>query len=142
MTDHGRHIVVFTSFDRTVTLTTQALRDAGFTSLRGIDVRSVIRESGQELRQYSLITALHPSLMYRALQHDLDVGTDFLVRLAVYELADGETVVSTEEPLAMEMASRAWRGEHPQLAALAASLAEAVGDALATITRKGAGLAA
>lgn len=134
MDDYGRHIVTSMPFDRALTVAVEALEKAGFRSIQRLDVTAAIRETlDREVRQYGIITALHPALAFRALRADLDVGAALMVRLAVYELGDGETVVAAEEPLEAPLSSRAWREEQPELVAVATALGDALGRVLAFI---------
>jgi hypothetical protein len=55
--------------------------------------------------------------------------------VALYELADGETVVSTADPVAAIADDREWQVERPDLAAIGVALESRVAAALERIRR-------
>jgi uncharacterized protein (DUF302 family) len=136
MDDYGRHLVVELPYDRTVAATVRALHQRGFTHLTTIDVREVMRRTlNQDFRHYVLLQACHPNLTLRALRADLDVGVLLVATVAVYELADGETVVTVGDPLATIGVTRGWKEEHPDLFEIASELDTELAGALRTIAR-------
>jgi uncharacterized protein (DUF302 family) len=120
MTDYGRRIVVDLDFDSALGETARALRDEGLQTIARIDVRDQFRRDlGHDFRQYSVIEAWSSRLAMAALAHDLDAGAILPTRLAIYELADGETAIVAAEPLASMMTDRVWQHQSPELAMLA-----------------------
>jgi uncharacterized protein (DUF302 family) len=120
MSDYGRRLVIDTDFESTVGAVCRAIRDEGLQVLARTDIREHFwRHLSRDFRQYALIEAWSPDSAFDALQHDLDVSTVFPTRFAVYELADGETVVAATAPMAPVADELAWREQAPALAAVA-----------------------
>ena len=120
MSDYGRRIVVDSAFDVVVRTLSGAIQAEGLKSLANIDVRDQFgRELGHDFRRYVLIPAWSPEIAMDALRHDLNVGTVLATTFAVYELADGETVVVANPTFASVAYEFEWRERFPTLAALA-----------------------
>jgi uncharacterized protein (DUF302 family) len=120
MTDYRRRIVIDMPFDAALVEMTQAIRDEGLETIARVDVRDHVRRSlGHDFRRYFLIEAWSPALAFAAFQRTLDIGTALPAAFVVYELADGETAVVAQEPLASLDADGAWRRDAPALAAIA-----------------------
>ena len=120
MDDYGRRIVLDLGFEATVDSLGQALRAEGLRALARIDVRDHFgRELGHYFRHYVLIEAWSPDLALDALRRDLGAGTSLITSFALYELADGETAVVAQRPLASVAEDYGWRREAPALAAIA-----------------------
>jgi len=77
------------------------------------------RYLGRDLRRYVLFEAWSPDLAFEAIHLDLEAGTTFPTRFAIYELADGETVVTATEPMAPLADEPGWRESAPAVARLA-----------------------
>jgi uncharacterized protein (DUF302 family) len=120
MTDYGRRIVVDLDFDSALGETARALREEGLQTIARIDIRDHFRRDlAHDFRQYYVIEAWSSRLAMAALAHDLDAGAILPTRLAIYELADGETAIVAAEPLASMMTDFEWSRQSPELAMLA-----------------------
>jgi uncharacterized protein (DUF302 family) len=120
MIEHGRRIVVDLDFETALGEAARALRDEGLQTIARIDVRDHFRRDlARDFRQYSVIDAWSPRLAIAALARDLDAGAILPTRLALYELADGETAIVAAEPLASTMSEPEWQRHSPELAMLA-----------------------
>jgi uncharacterized protein (DUF302 family) len=120
MTDFGRRIVVDLDFETALGETARALRDEGLQTIARIDIRDHFRRDvAHDFRRYYVIDAWSPRLAFAALVHDLDSGIILPTRLAIYELADGETSIVAAEPLASMMSAPEWQRQSPELAMLA-----------------------
>jgi uncharacterized protein (DUF302 family) len=120
MTDYARRIVVDLDFETTLGETARALRDEGLRAIARVDIRDHFRrELARDFRQYYVLDAWSPELAIAALAHDLDAGAVLPSRLALYELADGETAVVASEPLTPILTDAEWQRHSPELAILA-----------------------
>jgi uncharacterized protein (DUF302 family) len=136
MSDYGRRLVIDRPFARTVWLVIEAFVAEGFL-LKPTDVARMVKgTTGHELRRYILIEGTHPSLTWMALKLDLDVGVLLPFHIAIYELGDGETVVTVGNPLEAITAFASCRKENPELTAVAETIEDRVGRALATLAHE------
>ena len=120
MDDYSRRIVIDSGFDAVLGEASQAIREEGLQIIARIDVRDHFqRELRHDFRQYFLLEAWSPELAFEALRGNLEAGTIFHTTFAIYELADGETVVAATEPLFPLAADPEWRRDAPTLAAVA-----------------------
>jgi uncharacterized protein (DUF302 family) len=134
MDDYNRRIVVDLPFAAAVSEANRAIREEGLQPIARIDIRETFwRDLGRNFRQYVLIEAWSPELAFDALQSDLSVGTVLPTVFAVYELADGETVVAAKGPFAA--ASPTWRSDAPGLAAIADRECARIGRVLGRVDR-------
>jgi uncharacterized protein (DUF302 family) len=125
MSDYGRRIVVDLEFETAVVETSRLIRQEGLKIIARIDVRDhFLRDLSHDFRRYLLIDAWSSTLAVEALRHDLDVGPILPLTFAIYELADGESVIVAKEPLAPYTSNAAWRRDFPELAAMADQEAE------------------
>ena len=117
MNDYGRRIVLDSDFDEVVNSVNLALLHEGLDVLVRLDVGNHFSdELGREFRRYVLIEAWSPELAFEALKRDLDAGVMLPTTFVIYELADGETVVVTREPLWPMSGDTTWREDEPSLA--------------------------
>ena len=115
---HGRHIVLDTDFDQVVVDILKAFQDEGLEVISRVDVREHFKRTlGREFRRHLVFDVWAPDLAMNAIRQDLEIGTFIMTRFVIYELADGETVVSTTEGLSRLVESG--RIQPPGLAALA-----------------------
>jgi uncharacterized protein (DUF302 family) len=143
MTDYGRRIVVDLDFEATLGETARALRDEGLHPIARIDIRDHFRRDlARDFRQYYVIDAWSPELAIAALAHDLDAGAVLPTRLAIYELADGETAVVAAEPLAPIMTDAEWQRQSPELAMLARAESARIARVLERLQHAGSAMAA
>ena len=135
MSDYGRRVVVDLEFETAVAETSRLIRQEGLKIIARVDVRDHFRrDRSHDFRRYLLIDAWSSALALDALRHDLDVGPILPVTFAIYELADGESVVVAKEPLAPNASDATWRRDFPELAAVADEEAERVARVLAGLT--------
>jgi len=120
MTNYGRRLVIDANFRTTVGAVRRAIRDEGLQIVGRKDLRVHFwKYLSRGLRHYVLFEAWSPDLAFEAIHLDLEAGTTFPTRFAIYELADGETVVTATEPMAPLADEPGWRESAPALARLA-----------------------
>ena len=93
-----------TSFEEAVEKTREELTKEGFGVLTEIDVQDAFRKKlGVEFDKYLILGACNPSLAYKALQAEQEIGLLLPCNVIVYE-KEGETHVSAMKPkVAMSM---------------------------------------
>jgi uncharacterized protein (DUF302 family) len=98
MTDQERRVVVDLPFEAALGETARAIEAEGMQVVSRIDVRDRFKLSvRREFRQYELVEAWDPREAFETLQADLDAGPTLPLHFSVYELADGETAVTTDD---------------------------------------------
>ena len=101
MSNIGFEVRLNLSYDEAVQRATAALKEEGFGVLTTIDVKETLKQKlNVDFRRYVILGACNPSLSYRALNADLDVGLLLPCNVIVYEQDPG-TVVSIVDPLVM-----------------------------------------
>jgi len=134
--DHGRRFVVDLGFEAALGEANRAIREAGLFVLARFDVRDhFMRDARHLFRQYEILEVWSPDLAFEALSHHLDAGILLPTRIALYELADGETMMLASEPLAPMAAQPQWRAAFPALAAIADRESERIARVLAHVQR-------
>jgi uncharacterized protein (DUF302 family) len=119
MNDYGRRIVIDLGFETALSETSRAIREEGLQMLARIDVRDRFwRDLAHDFRRYYLLEAWSPELALEALRNNLEVGTILSTTFAIYELADGETVVVAKESFSQIAADPDWRRDAPAVAAV------------------------
>lgn len=99
---YGFRISLGLNYDQAVLLAVEALKAEGFGVLTEIDVQATLKKKlGVDFRRYIILGACNPPLAHRALTHELEVGLLLPCNVIVYEQADGSSVVSIVDPLAM-----------------------------------------
>jgi uncharacterized protein (DUF302 family) len=97
MLDDGRRVVIDLPFDEAVAETTRAIEAEGLEVIGRLDVRDHFHiELLHDFRRYLLLDAWAPLAAFEALRRDLDAGATLPLRVAIYELADGETAVTVD----------------------------------------------
>ena len=115
-----RRVVVDMSFERALEETIRALRLEGLEVVSRFNVRQFLEGTlHHDFRQYVLLDAAPAQSMLDALREDLSAGPIVPTRIAVFELADGETAVVVAEPFGGMCSDPQSRRASPQLAALA-----------------------
>jgi uncharacterized protein (DUF302 family) len=137
--DYGRRIVLDLPFDRAAALAAGALSDAGFHIVARVNVREELKRTlNHDFRRYLLFVVCSPEAALNVLMRDLAAGTALTVTIAVYELADGETVVTAAEPFEALINDAAWCRAHPELAAVAVGETQRLARALEDLSRRDA----
>jgi uncharacterized protein (DUF302 family) len=116
----------------------EAFTHEGFL-LKSLDVSQMVRGmAGRDLRRYVLLQAIHPDLTWQTLRLDPDAGVVVPCHIAVYELGDGQTVVTTGDPMSPSSWFGAWRTGNPGLAAIAEGFEGRIASALGAVSHTGA----
>jgi uncharacterized protein (DUF302 family) len=137
--DYGRRIVLDMPFDRGAALVADVLHQGGFHVVARVNVREELKRTlDHDFRQYVLLAVCSPETMLNVLMQDLAAGTALMVSIAVYELADGETVVVAAEPFEALINDAAWCRAHPELSAVAVRETGRLARALEDLSRRGA----
>jgi uncharacterized protein (DUF302 family) len=140
MSDYGRRIVVNLDFETAAGETNRLIRQQGLKIIGRVDVRDHFGGDGShDFRRYVLIDAWSSALAADALRHNLDVGPILSVTFAIYELADGKSVVVAKEPLAPYASNATWRRDFPELATMADEEADRVARVLTGLTERSRG---
>jgi uncharacterized protein (DUF302 family) len=88
-------------YEDAVKRVTEALKVEGFGVLTEIDIRATLKKKlDVDFRRYVILGACNPSLSYRALQTELDLGLLLPCNVIVYEDGGG-SVVAIIDPLSM-----------------------------------------
>ena len=90
-------------FDAAVEKTRAALKDEGFGVLSEIDIKEKLKEKlDVDFRRYTILGACNPSLAYKTLQEELEIGLLLPCNVIVYEADDAnKTVISAVDAKAM-----------------------------------------
>lgn len=100
---YGFSRTVDAAFDEAIERTREALKQEGFGVLSEIRLDEKLKEKlGVDFRRYVILGACNPSLAYRTLQEDINIGLLLPCNVIVYEADDkNRSVVSTIDPLEM-----------------------------------------
>lgn len=86
-------------FDVVVDSTISALKEEGFGVLCDIDVQATLREKlDEEFRRYRILGACNPKLAHQGLTEELELGVLLPCNVIVYEVDNGDIVVSAVDP--------------------------------------------
>lgn len=90
-------------FDEAVEKTREALKTEGFGVLTEIDIKAKLKEKlGVEFRRYVILGACNPSLAYKTLQEELEIGLLLPCNVIVYEAdEENKSVVAAVDAKAM-----------------------------------------
>ena len=100
-TAYGMRRVLTCSFDEAMERTASALKEAGFGILTEIDVKETLKKRlDVDFARYKILGACNPSLAYKALQAEREIGLLLPCNVIVYE-EKGKSVVSILDPIAM-----------------------------------------
>jgi uncharacterized protein (DUF302 family) len=118
-------------YAQAVEKTRAALKDEGFGVLTEIDLKDKLKEKlGVDFRRYVILGACNPSLAYKTLQEELEIGLLLPCNVIVYESEDGQgSVVSAVDAKAMLSVV----GERPGLDAVATEVNERLRRALESL---------
>lgn len=100
-TDIGIRTTLNLPYEQAVQKITDALKAEGFGVLTQIDVKATLKQKLDiDFRRYVILGACNPSLAYRALSANLDVGLLLPCNVIVYDEGDG-AVVTAVDPVEM-----------------------------------------
>ena len=101
--EYGFSRTVDTPFDEATERTREALKEEGFGVLSEIRLDEKLKEKlGADFRRYVILGACNPSLAYKTLQEDINVGLLLPCNVIVYEADDkNKSVVATVDAQAM-----------------------------------------
>lgn len=97
----GMKALIALPFEETKQAAITALKEEGFGILTEIDVQATLAEKiGAGFRPYTILGACNPTLAYRGLQAELDLGLMLPCNVVLYQDGDdeGSTVVSIFDP--------------------------------------------
>ena len=101
-TQIGLHVELALPYDQAIAKVTQALKAEGFGVLTEIDVKATLKKKlDVDFRRYIILGACNPSLAYRALSTDLDVGLLLPCNVVVYETDENHAAIGLIDPIAM-----------------------------------------
>ena len=90
------------SFEDAIARLTETLKAEGFGVLTEIDVQATLKKKiDTDFRQYKILGACNPHLAHQALQMEEQLGLLLPCNIVVQVNADGKTVVSALDPVAM-----------------------------------------
>lgn len=117
------------TFERCVSRTTAALKNAGFGILTDIDVGATMKAKlGVEFRPYRILGACNPPLAHQALTAEDKIGTMLPCNVIVQELRPGRVEIAAINPLvAMD------RVGNPALSKIAETVAAKLQQVIAAI---------
>jgi len=79
---------------------TEELKKEGFGVITEIDVKETLKKKlGVDFRKYKILGACNPSLAYRALSQETELGLFLPCNVIVYENEQGKTVVTAIDPI-------------------------------------------
>ena len=90
-------------FDAAIEKTRAALKEEGFGVLSEIDIKEKLKEKlDVDFRRYTILGACNPSLAYKTLQEELEIGLLLPCNVIVYEADDkNRSVISAIDAKAM-----------------------------------------
>lgn len=111
-----------TSFEDTVTRTTEALKTEGFGIITEIDMQAKLKEKlGVDYKKYKILGACNPAFAHKALQQEEKIGTMLPCNVVVIDKENGTTEVAAIHPIASMMAI-----QNPALQPLAQEVTEKI----------------
>lgn len=100
--NNGLRIELDLPYEAAIEKATAALKEEGFGVLTEIDVKATLKKKlDADFRRYVILGACNPNLAYQALQNELEIGLLLPCNVIVYELEEGQSVVSIMDPLLM-----------------------------------------
>jgi uncharacterized protein (DUF302 family) len=98
---YGFGVIMDVPFDEAVERTKDALKGEGFGVLTTIDVRQTMKEKlGVDFERYLILGACNPSLAYRALEAEHELGLLLPCNVIVHD-HEGKSAVSIVDPAQM-----------------------------------------
>lgn len=103
MTDYGMRTHLDLPYEAAIDRVTSALKAEGFGVLTQIDVKTTLKQKlAVDFRRYIILGACNPSLAYKALTTELEIGLFLPCNVIVYEDDPGDgSVVSIIDPIVM-----------------------------------------
>lgn len=127
-TAYGLVVETPKSYEETLGIVREALKEQGFGVITEIDVKQTVKEKlGIDFGRYIILGACNPQLAHQALQADIEIGLLLPCNVVVRE-KDGGSVVSALDPRTMAEVSR-----NPKIAEIASVAREKLEQALARI---------
>jgi uncharacterized protein (DUF302 family) len=100
--DYGLRVTLDVPYEEAIERATAALKEEGFGVLTEIDVKATLKKKlDADFRRYVILGACNPNLAYQALQNELEIGLLLPCNAIVYEIDEGQSVVSIVDPMAM-----------------------------------------
>ena len=100
-TEYGFSRKLGMPYELAVEKITAALKEEGFGVLTEIDVKATLKTKlDVDFRRYVILGACNPSLAYKALSTELEIGLMLPCNVIVYDNEDGGSVVSAIKPMA------------------------------------------
>ena len=102
-TKYGFSKTVDIGFDEAIEKTRAALKEEGFGVLSEIDIKEKLKEKlDVDFRRYTILGACNPSLAYKTLREELEIGLLLPCNVVVYEADDkNKSVISAIDAKAM-----------------------------------------
>ena len=101
-TEIGIHIEIPVAYEEAIKRVTEALQVEGFGVLSEIDVKATLKKKLEvDFRRYIILGACNPTLAYRALRVDLEVGLLLPCNVTVYEIDSDKSMVAIVDPIEM-----------------------------------------
>jgi len=99
--NYGFSKIVDLPYDETIEKVTAELKKEGFGVLTSVDVKDTLKKKiDVDFKKYMILGACNPSLAYKALQNEEELGLLLPCNVLVYEKG-GQTVVSVFDPMIM-----------------------------------------
>lgn len=99
---YGIRKTVKLTYDEAIEKTKSALQEQGFGVLSEIDMKQKLKEKlDVDYRRYVILGACNPSLAWKALQAETEIGLLLPCNVIVYEVDDDTSVVAAVDPDAM-----------------------------------------
>jgi uncharacterized protein (DUF302 family) len=99
-TEYGFSKKLGMPYELAVEKITAALKEEGFGVLTEIDVKATLKTKlDVDFRRYVILGACNPSLAYKALSTELEIGLMLPCNVIVYDNEDGGSVVSAINPM-------------------------------------------
>ncbi|KJS36060.1 MAG: hypothetical protein VR70_14550 [Rhodospirillaceae bacterium BRH_c57] len=118
-------------FDAAVTKTIEALQKEGFGVLTEIDVKETLKKKiDVDFRPYRILGACNPTMAYRALQSEPDIGAMLPCNVVVQEASDGVRVSAIDPVASMQAVT------NPDLGEIAGEVRDALRRVIQTLSAR------
>ncbi|HUK56766.1 MAG TPA: DUF302 domain-containing protein [Nitrospiria bacterium] len=117
------------SYEDALVKVTEELKKEGFGVITEIDVKETLKKKlGVDFKKYKILGACNPSMAYRALSQETELGLFLPCNVIVYENTQGKTVVSAIDPIVALS-----RIDNPQLEPIAKEISARLQQVIASI---------